>query len=89
VKFSKQSEEHDLLIPSEAVVSTAVSSYVWVLASRQGALGIEYYTRKVAVLIADKDDYYTAISRGLDHYMPVVTSFDKEPQVNGRVSRLE
>ncbi|MDR2888924.1 MAG: hypothetical protein LBV33_03675, partial [Lachnospiraceae bacterium] len=89
VKFTKQSMEYDVVVPAEAVISDPVSSYVWVLESKRGALGMEYYTRKVNVLIADKDGYYTAISAGLDNYQPVVLSYDKEPVVNGRVSRME
>jgi hypothetical protein len=66
-----------------------MSNFVWVIRSRQGALGTEYYSVKVKVLIADFDEYCTAISKGLEFFEPVATNFSKELTVNGRVNRLE
>ncbi|MDR1440133.1 MAG: hypothetical protein LBJ10_09050, partial [Clostridiales bacterium] len=64
-------------------------SYVWAIRSRQGALGTEYYSVRLKVLVADTDEYYTAISRGLDIWAPVAVGFDKGLGANGRVIRME
>ena len=89
VKFHKQTINHDVIVPNEAVFRDGTSNYVWVIRGRMGALGIEYYTVRIKVLIADSDEFYTAISRGLEFFEPVVVSFNKDLTVNGRVSRLE
>jgi multidrug efflux pump subunit AcrA (membrane-fusion protein) len=88
-RFSKQTETYDILVPNEAVVSEGVSSFVWTIQSKNGALGAEYFTVKTRVFIADSDDFYTAISRGMEYPAPVVVSFDRDLAVNGRVNRLE
>ncbi|MDR3239537.1 MAG: HlyD family efflux transporter periplasmic adaptor subunit [Clostridiales bacterium] len=89
VKFHKQTRTYDALVPNEAVFHEGMSNYVWVIRSRVGALGVEYYSVKIKVLVADSDEYYTAISKGLEFFEPVAVSFNKALTVSGRVRRLE
>ena len=89
VKFHKQTEVFDLIVPNEAIFRDAMGSFIWVVSSKAGALGTEYISKRVKVLIADMDDYYTAISRGMDFFEPVVVSYSKDLTINGRVSRME
>jgi hypothetical protein len=91
VLIEKQSEKYDVIIPAEAVHPDGFGHYVWMLRERYGSFGAEYYTVKTKVIVADTDDQYAAISRGLEYYneAPVVTSYDIEPKVNGRVMRME
>ena len=84
-----ETQSYDTLIPNEAVFHDNFGSFVWVVRSKQGAFGLEYYSAKVKVLVPDSDEYYSAISRGLDYFEPVVVSFDKNLTINGRVNRLE
>jgi multidrug efflux pump subunit AcrA (membrane-fusion protein) len=88
-RFSKQTEVYDALVPNESVVIDGAGSYVWTVQSREGAFGVEYFSVKTRVFIADSDDYYSAVSRGLEYYAPVIVTHDRELGVNGRVSRLE
>jgi multidrug efflux pump subunit AcrA (membrane-fusion protein) len=89
VNFKKQTDVYLTIVPNEAIFREGTGSFVWVIGSRQGALGIEYFTSKVRVIIADSDEYYTAISKGLAYVAPVVISQSKDLSVNGRVNRME
>jgi multidrug resistance efflux pump len=91
VLIEKLSEDYDVIVPVEAVHPDGFGHFVWMLRERYGSFGIEYYTAKVKVIVADTDDQYAAISRGLEYYYeaPVVTSYDIEPKINGRVLRME
>ncbi|MCL2060412.1 MAG: HlyD family efflux transporter periplasmic adaptor subunit, partial [Oscillospiraceae bacterium] len=92
VKFRKQTPIYDAVVPNEAIVREGMMNYVWTVGSRQGALGIEYFTVKVRVILADSDEFYTAIARGLDNVypvLPVVVGSDRELTANGRVRRME
>jgi multidrug efflux pump subunit AcrA (membrane-fusion protein) len=92
VSIQKQTQVYNVIVPNEAIVREGMKNYVWIVQSRQGALGTEYFTVKVRVIIADFDDFNTAIARGLDMVfpaVPVVVSKDKDLTVNGRVRRME
>ena len=89
VRFYKQTETYETIVPNEAVVRETAGSFVWVVRSRQGALGTEYYSVRVKVLIADMDEYYIAISRGMDFFEPVAVNYNKDLTLNGRVNRME
>ncbi|MDR1663903.1 MAG: HlyD family efflux transporter periplasmic adaptor subunit, partial [Clostridiales bacterium] len=89
VNFNKTTADFDIIVPNEAVHPDGIGHCVWVIRGRRGALGVEYYSAKVKVIVADSDDRYAALSRGLDYYEPVVVSTSKELTVNGRVSRME
>jgi multidrug efflux pump subunit AcrA (membrane-fusion protein) len=89
IRFQKQTQIFHAIVPNEAIFNEGMGNFVWVVQSRQGALGIEYFTTRVRVLIADSDDFHSAISRGLEFVAPVVISHDRDLTVNGRVSRME
>ena len=92
IRIQKQTQMYDIIIPNESIVREGMYNYVWIIQNRQGALGIEYFSVKVRVIIADSDDYNTAIAKGLDMVipaMPVVVSSDNVLTVNGRVRRIE
>jgi hypothetical protein len=80
-----------MLIPNEALFKEGINYYVWVIRSRSGVLGVEYYTVKIKVFVLDSDANRTAVSRGqgIEYMEPVVVSFNKELTVNGRVGRVE
>jgi hypothetical protein len=85
VKFEKQSEHYGALVPGAAVFGDGLGYYVWVVRNRRGAFGAEYYAAKVKIIIADRDDNYAAVSRGLEYPEPVVTSYSKDLTVNGTI----
>lgn len=92
ISMQKQTQKYDMIVPNEAIVREGMNNYVWIVQSRQGSLGMEYFSAKVRVIIADSDDYNTAIAKGLDMIYPaapVVVSKDKDLTVNGRVRRTE
>jgi len=91
VRIHKQTGPHNTLIPNSAVFPGAMGQYyVWTIRSRFGPLGTEYYAVRQNVLIADSDDFYTAISRGLEMVgMPVITGYSQDLSINGRVRRME
>ncbi|MCL2146476.1 MAG: HlyD family efflux transporter periplasmic adaptor subunit [Synergistaceae bacterium] len=92
VRFQKQTPTYDVIVPNEAIFREGMNNYVWTVKSRQGALGMEYYSVKTRVIVADSDDFYSAIARGLEMVVPaapVIVSNDKGLTVNGRVRRME
>jgi len=89
IRFQKLTDIYNTIVPNEAIFHDGINSFVWTVHSRQGALGIEYISMKHRVIIADMDDFYTAISRGLEFVAPIVVNHDKDLTVNGRVTRLE
>ncbi len=91
ISIQKQTQKYNTIVPNEAIVREGTNNYVWIVQNRQGSLGIEYFSVKVRVIIADSDDFNTAITKGLDTVMPaapVVLSSDKSLTVNGRVRRM-
>ena len=69
-----------------------MNHYVWIVQNRQGALDMEYFSVKVRVIIADSDNYNTAIVSGLNMVIPaapVVVGMDRDLTVNGLVRRME
>lgn len=89
ILLSKPSINYDVLVPNEAVVTQGYNHYVWVVRSRQTTLGTEYYTVKTKILIAQKDDSMTAISKGLEYIQPVVTHMSKDLTDGGRVYPID
>jgi len=91
VRFRKTST-HQMLVPNQAITVTPLGqAYVWVLGSRPGTLGTEYFTMRINVVIYASDSSYSAISRGLEMFWgaPVITSYSRPLSVNGRVGRME
>ena len=88
INFDKKTDVYYKVVPNEAIRRESSGSYVWVVRSKQGVLGTEYYSIKVKVLISDSDDYYTAISKGLEYIEPVIINSDRDLIVNGRVNKF-
>ena len=92
INFQKQSQKYDIIVPNEAIVREGMNHYVWIVQNRQGALDMEYFSVKVRVIIADSDNYNTAIVSGLNMVIPaapVVVGMDRDLTVNGLVRRME
>lgn len=77
--YSKQGEKFECCISPEAVYRTDTRSYVYVLRSREGILGEEYYVEEVTVKVIDQNDTWVAIeSSALDKESKIITSADQE-----------
>lgn len=77
--YSKQGEKFECCISPEAVYKTDTRSYVYVLKSREGILGEEYFVEEVTVRIIDQNDTWVAIeSSALDKESKIITSADQE-----------
>ncbi len=77
--YSKQGEKYECCISPEAVYKTNTKSFVYVVKSREGILGEEYYVEEVTVRILDQNDTWMAIeSSALDKESKIITSADKE-----------
>jgi len=88
-KFHQQTANNDVLVPNEAVFREGFNNFVWVVRSKSGTLGTEYYAVKIRVMIADSDFHNTAISKGLEYFEPVVIGSDKDLTMNGRVRQMD
>ena len=89
VKFYKQTKDYNILVPNEAIVNEGFNNFVWVVRSKSGTLGTEYYSVKIRVMIADSDFGYTAISKGIDFLEPVVIGKDKDLMINSSVNQMD
>lgn len=90
VRLNNRTGPHEMIVPNEAIFVGAMGQYyIWTLQSREGTLGIEYFSTRVNVRLIDSDDFNTAIYMGFMMRIPVITSYSRELSVNGRVSRLE
>ncbi len=77
--YAKQGEKYECCISPEAVYKTNTKSFVYVLKTREGILGEEYYVEEVTVRILDQNDTWVAIeSSALDKESKIITSADKE-----------
>lgn len=77
--YSKQGEKFECCISPEAVYRTDTRSYVYVLKSREGILGEEYFVEEVTVKVIDQNDTWVAIeSSALDKESKIITSADQE-----------
>ncbi len=77
--YSKQGEKYECCISPEAVYITNTKCFVYVLKTREGILGEEYYVEEVTVRILDQNDAWVAIESGmLDKESKIITSADKE-----------
>ena len=88
----RKTSTHQTLVPNHAIFAGAMGQhYVWVIHSRPGTLGTEYFSTRVHVSIYASDNSHSAISGGLEMLWgaPVITSYNRPLTVNGRVGRLE
>jgi multidrug efflux pump subunit AcrA (membrane-fusion protein) len=95
INIRKQSEVFDRIVPNEAIIREGLNSYVWAVTMREGTLGREYFSVRVRVIIADSDDFHSAIARGMEGVVtagatiPVIVNSDRDLSANGRVRRME
>lgn len=76
---SKQGEKYPCCISPDALHKDGTRNYVYVLKTREGILGEEYYVEEVTVKILDQNDDWAAIEPGvLDEDSKIITSADKE-----------
>jgi hypothetical protein len=89
ITFNKQTTNYDVVVPNEAIVNEGINNYIWVVRNKPGSLGMEYYTVRLKILIADTDETHTAISKGFEFIQPVVTNKSKDLSMNGRVNQMD
>ncbi|MDO5401039.1 MAG: hypothetical protein Q4F17_08675 [Eubacteriales bacterium] len=89
VSLKKTSREYQTLLPNEAVSREPNGNYVWLVRSKDGPLGTEYYTVRRKVFIDGFDSTKTAVTAGLDFPEPVITSTTHPLTDGGRVKRAE
>lgn len=76
---SKQGEKYEYCISLFALHKEETRNYVYVLKTREGILGEEYYVEEVNVKILDQNDDWAAIESGaIDKDSQIITSADKE-----------
>ena len=76
---SKQGEKYEYCISLFALHKEETRNYVYVLKTREGILGEEYYVEEVNVKILDQNDDWVAIESGaIDKDSQIITSADKE-----------
>lgn len=76
---SKQGEKYEYCVSLFALHKEETRNYVYVLKTREGILGEEYYVEEVNVKILDQNDDWAAIESGaIDKDSQIITSADKE-----------
>lgn len=85
VHFKKETRRYEALIPNEAVRKENNKPCVFIVKEKDGALGKEYYIKKIPVYCADSDDSQTAVSKGLYSFDQVACSSDKAINDGDRV----
>lgn len=79
LSYSRQGEKYDYCIPPAALYRTEAKSFIYVVKSREGILGEEYYVEEVVVKVLDENENWAAIeSAALDKESKIITSADKE-----------
>lgn len=76
---SKQGEKYECCISPYALHKEETRNYVYILKTREGILGEEYYVEEVNVKILDENDDWAAIESGaIDKDSRIIASADKE-----------
>ncbi len=76
---SKQGDKYGCCIPPVALHKSDTAYYVYVLGTREGILGEEYYVEEVTVKVLDQNDNWVAIEPGvISEDSKIITSADKE-----------
>lgn len=77
--YSRQGEKYDCCISPIALYQTDSRSFIYVVKTREGILGEEYYVEEVTVKVLDQNEDWVAIeSSALDKDSKIITSADKE-----------
>jgi len=77
ISFRKDSASSYTLVPNAAVNKDGDGYFVYVVQTRTGILGDEYYVQKQPVQIGDSDSTNTVLTRGAGFFDPIVTLSDK------------
>ena len=79
ISRSDPGEKYRLCLPPAAVHEADKQNFVYVLKSREGILGEEYYVDTVNVKVLDQNDNWVAIEEGiLDKESRIILSSTKE-----------
>ena len=77
--YSRQGEKYECCIPPIALYTKDTRSFVYVIKTREGVLGEEYYVEEVTVKVLDQNEDWVAIESGaLDKDSKIIISADKE-----------
>lgn len=77
--YSEQGEKYECCISPVSLYKTETRSFIYVLKTREGILGEEYYVEEVNVKVLDQNEDWVAIeSAALDKDSKIITSADKE-----------
>lgn len=87
---SKQGEKYSCCISPAAVYKDGNRNYVYVLKTREGILGEEYYVEEVNVRVLDENDSWVAVEYGvIDNDSLIIISADKEIRKGDTVRWVE
>lgn len=82
-------ESQNICVPATALVREYQSTYVYVVAVREGILGEEFYAEKIAVSIKDENEKYAALEEGTLNGDSEIILTATEPYSKGSVIRYE
>ena len=85
IMFRKDSAQSYTILPNAALNEDSAGNFVYVVRTRKGILGDEYYVEKQSVQVGDSDGTNTVITRGADFFDPIVTLSDKPFDDNSTV----
>jgi len=76
IKVETESEYYNIIIPNAAFA--AQDNEVFILRTRKGFWGKEYYVQRQRVQIGEENEYYTSVESGLSNGDIVVTGWDRD-----------
>ena len=85
IAFRKDSAESHTLVPNSALNQDSNGYFVYVVKTRKGILGEEYYVQKQPIQIGDADSTNSIVTRGMGFFDPIVTLSDKPFDDNATV----
>jgi multidrug efflux pump subunit AcrA (membrane-fusion protein) len=85
VEIRKRTQNHDLLIPLSALRRDNGGYYVYVITSREGALGAETTVSRANVALLEQDATRVAVQGGVSLQDQIVTRGDRELHAGDRV----
>ncbi len=90
MEYRYLNSERGICIPVAAVHSDGLSYYVYLLETREGILGQEYFVRKKMIYLADQTEFYVMLNdSGITESDFIVLSYSKELYNNQTVRMWE
>lgn len=90
IRKSVQGEQHNTVIPIEALYKENEAYYVYVLKEKSGILGKELYVEKLKVQVADLNERYAALEAGMVAADAEIITYSSEELKQGAgVRRME